>query len=632
MPNTPALPPGFTLDSQQAPPLPPGFTVDQPAQQPPSNDPRIQLQDLLIEQGKGTPGLEQQIAQLRQSTGEVSDPAMSERQLPGLGSDIVSGLKTAANVGTGLAGTIAGGIAGTVASPLGFIPGMEGTGDDVLKAVQGFANKFQLGQDDPRVREFTQNIDVASKGVNIPAGGLTGLLELATGQGVDAAVDVSRNVAKKGFSKVLGDSVMEETGSELLSTLAETTPALLGSILGMKKINPTKTPGKDFSFQTPAKKRIGELLKEGSSDVSTAGFQLKDSIITGAKKVVKSKVGKEALKQGLDPAIVAGVGGANSATKRAMRAQTRIQQARKADPVANQAIRPTDTVGKGVMERFQVVRAANRKAGADIGKVVDKLEGKVDQTVAKQGFIDDLAELDVSFNGTKPVFNNSAIRGLNAPKKIINEVSKAINRTDLSIPKESHKLKGFLDEQLKAGKSAKGGLTGKTIRVIENLRRNVDDALDSTFPAYNKVNKNFRETKLEIDKLQDIVGKKIDLMDPSTNKIAGAKLRGVMSNNQSRVPIINMMDSLQRVATKHAKKGVKFDDNLMLQTMYAETLERLFKDVKQTSLKGQVPIQTPPTTLAGLAVEGGKKVVEKVRNINEEAAFKSIQRLLKDEK
>ena len=66
MANQPALPPGFTLDTQgPQPPLPQGFTLDEEDQ-----DPLMQLQNLLAKQSKGEQGLGEQIAQLRQSTNQ----------------------------------------------------------------------------------------------------------------------------------------------------------------------------------------------------------------------------------------------------------------------------------------------------------------------------------------------------------------------------------------------------------------------------------------------------------------------------------------------------------------------------------------------------------------------------------
>ena len=71
MANQPPLPPGFTLDTQGSqPPLPQGFTLDQ--QQPEQErDPLLQLQDLIAQRAQGTQGLDQQISQLRQSTGQA---------------------------------------------------------------------------------------------------------------------------------------------------------------------------------------------------------------------------------------------------------------------------------------------------------------------------------------------------------------------------------------------------------------------------------------------------------------------------------------------------------------------------------------------------------------------------------
>ena len=187
---------------------------------------------------------------------------------------------------------------------------------------------------------------------NIPLSGLAGLTELATGQGVSQAVETIEDVQTRGLGKAAGERVFEETGSPLAATVAEVAPQAIFDIAtggaargplvaGEEALKqgarqaarqaPEVTrqavevapqvardviqAGEDvtravFDFQTPAKQRVAELIKEGAGDIDTAKF-----LLTETGKVKADKLANETIKQGFDKAVIATVKTASKADK-----------------------------------------------------------------------------------------------------------------------------------------------------------------------------------------------------------------------------------------------------------------------------------------------------------------------------
>lgn len=135
-------------------------------------------------------------------------------------------------IATGTLATAAGGLLGGAAIPLAGLR----SGVNVMQDIQE-AGTFQ-----PRTKAGQRGLqtfgDLMEAGIdlaNIPLSGFAGLLELATGQGVDQAVETIENVQEEGVSKTLGDRVFEETGDSFAAGLAESTPEATLLALGIRK-------------------------------------------------------------------------------------------------------------------------------------------------------------------------------------------------------------------------------------------------------------------------------------------------------------------------------------------------------------------------------------------------------------
>jgi hypothetical protein len=444
------------------------------------------------------------------------------------------------------------------------------------------------------------------------------------------------------FKQYLGDDTYAATGSPLLASIATTLPEATLSLLGVRGGKPsaqqlsqqraTQAISKGTSkAQSATKQKIGQMIQEGSANADTAPFKLAQSIEKGVVKVVKDPAAQSTIKQGFDPGVIAAVKGSTKLDQSKMLKMVDIMEKVKKNALYGQKNRPADVAGDTLMERVKDIVSVNKKAGKALDVEARKLKGqRVDKSPALNQFADDLDSMGVQFDAKgKPNFKGSDIEGIPSAEKIINTMVNRLRSARTNDAYAVHQLKRFIDEHISYGKKTEG-LGGKTERVLKSLRRNLDESLDVEFPDYNKVNTEYAETIGALDALKDVTGKKMDLTGPNASKATGTLLRRIMGNAQSRIPLMDAIDSIENVAQKYGKIA-KGQDDILSQILFADELDNVFKPVARTSLKGDLSsvVSEIPTTMTGLAVSGGKKAIEAVRNINEEAAFKSIKELLK---
>jgi len=121
-----------------------------------------------------------------------------------------------------------------------------------------------------------------------------------------------------------------------------------------------------------------------------------------------------------------------------------------------------------------------------------------------------------------------------------------------------------------------------------------------------------------------------------SERVIGGLLNSLDSNNKSAARIDNAAETLDLVARKY---GVDASDSAQLQILFANELDRMFKPAAATSLQGRIgqeiargAEETANQTVAGMALRGAGKGVDFIRGVNEEGAFKAIEKLLKEGK
>lgn len=568
--------------------------------------------------------------------------------------------------------------------------GVAGAGEQViggLSALGGVLSGRDLGQSVSNAEALTQSIP------DVPLGQQGQQLVKAISEKFQASPRMVQDIVNAAITlgPTLGESTFKATGSPLLASAAETLPTALSSATGLAGARQAATSGLSlptgartgaetgltvsqaaegiFNYQSPTKQRIARLIKEGSTDVETARFQLAPPGTTpppaqptglqqflniGGPKVRADAQATETIKQGFDEGVIAAIKGANPTDKKKMLDMVNIMERGKKNKRFAVTNRPSDVAGDSLLNRFRIVKSANRRAGQELDGVASGLKGqRADFNPAISQFIDDLDSIGVNIgNDVKPRFKNSDIEGVKPAERIITQLVDRMKFTKTPDAHDMHRLKRFIDEQVTFGKNSEG-LAGRTESIMKNLRRNLDQTLDDTFPEYNRVNTTYAETIGAIDSLQDVAGKKMNLTGPNADKATGTLLRRLMSNAQSRVRLLDSVNDLEAVAKKHSGTGTdivpfgspggkatkleKIDDDLLTQVLFVDELDAVFGPVARTSFQGQIDQALKQgvratTTRAGAldtALDVAGKTAEKVRGIDEDGAFKSIKNLLK---
>ena len=561
-------------------------------------------------------------------------------------------------------------------------------------AAENAIKQFQSGfaAPDPSERSQSQLKDIGGvvesvmSAANIPLSGLAGLTELATGQGVSQAVETIEDVQTRGLGKAAGERVFEETGSPLAATVAEVAPQAIFDIAtggaargplvaGEEALKqgarqaarqaPEVTrqavevapqvardviqAGEDvtravFDFQTPAKQRVAELIKEGAGDIDTAKF-----LLTETGKVKADKLANETIKQGFDKAVIATVKTASKADKIKMVKMTNIMERGKRNARFAAENRPSDVVGDTLLDKVKVIRGANLAAGRNIDRAAKDLKGKeIDISAAVDDFAQSLDNLGVKLvddgkGGFKPDFELSQLAaGDRGPlKEVIRQMN--IRGAGGVDGFAAHRMKRLIDNNVTFGK-VKTGLSGDAERALKSFRANLDASLDNTFPAYDKVNIAYADTIGALNSIQGALGTKLDLGGAQADKALGTKLRGLLSNNATRVNLLDATKEIESVARKHGAKGKLLiegkglgRDDLLNQILFVDELDSRFGPVARTSFQGQIKQAfTDAGSIASEAkispitatVKGVATIAEKLRGINDENAFSSIRDLL----
>lgn len=430
---------------------------------------------------------------------------------------------------------------------------------------------------------------------------------------VTNAIEAARNF--------LGDETYEKTGSPLLAAGAT---ALPDAVLAAFPATAARMSAKRTAFKV----KIANKIKAGETSSDVAKY-----ISDGANGVVKDVYAINAIKQGFDESVISAIKGATRTDRVKMQAMTNIVKKAKSNALYGTKNRPSDVAGNTLMERVRHIKKMNTSAGKRLGTVAKSLKGKdADFTPAIKGFTDSLDEMGVTItDDLKPSFAGSDVEGLAAPQNAISNIIKRMSSGKRGATPDAydmHRMKKYIDEQVTYGKSAEG-LAGKTERVLKKLRRDLDSALDNEFPAYNKVNTRYADTVSALDSLQDVAGKKMDLFGPNADKAIGTLLRRLMGNAQSRVNLVDAVDDIERITKKY---GGKFKDDVAVQMLYADELDNVFGPSTRTSFKAEIGKEIHRAAVGAskesLGADAASKLIERARGINNENAFKAINKVL----
>lgn len=550
--------------------------------------------------------------------------------------DIYNGLgitDAAKSIGASALGALIGGYKG--------IGELISTGDPskVAQAVE------QTQQDWSRTPESTQGqfiVDGVAKAgefgqetVNTIASGLTGLASLARTQDPSIAAQEVEMVKKDGLGPALGDEAIDRGYSPEVATALDMAGETAGALFGQRKFSAHRNNAH------PTSKEIAiDKTKQGSTDADTAKYMLEPqqsvnyregSVKTLQPQVISNPFYGELTKQGFDKGIIPVLRQSSKADISKYKKMVDIMEEGHGNLRKGALNRPSDVVGDTLQSRITVIKDMNKQAGKAVDVAATSLKGqKVNFDPVVKSFVETLnkelgVKLQLTDNGVTFNFNGSAIEGVNPAINLINDLAKRMKGSRNTDAFAVHELKRFIDEKVAYGKNA-DGLTGRTEGIIKKLRHNLDEILDNQFPDYDMANTAYSETIRALNNIQDIAGKRIDIYGPNSDKALGTLTRRLTGNAQSRQALLNSANEIENILRKN---NIPIDDDLIGQLVFSNELDRVFGDLSQTSFRaevskgiGQAEI---PTNARDLGLNIAQKGWRRVRNINDEQAYKAIR-------
>jgi len=540
--------------------------------------------------------------------------------------------ETALTTLTGATGGTAGMMYGTLKGILDSVArGDFGTDEAVKRIEQSAAENAQALTYEPKTpagKEFTQKTGEAL--APLQAVSPMALQELAS---ITAASRAFRGIPK-------GSQLIDEQGSPT---------KILKKALNKQ--------GLDFEDLTPeAKAMIPKYAERGILSSAkgldkTSEQALVQQIESGGRsdalatlkavggEVRPDKVAKEAVRQGYSPGLVQAVKTSSPATRKKMADMLRIMRRIKKNERVALDTRPSDVVGKSLINRVDYIRKRANEARDRLNQIAKtNLKGKrvnfdaIDDTLQKH--IDDLG-VRVTRNSEgklAPDFENSVISenpvAQKAVRSAINLLSKKNNRDALS----AHMLKRQFDTLIDFNKAPQQGLKGEGMRVLKDMRKQLNTIIREADDEYAKVNDTLSKSLDAINSLDDSVGS-IDIFSEGADKALGTRLRALMSNQQGRIKMENAVNSVSDAAEA---LGGKFNDDLKDLAMFSNALDERFGAVAKTSFSGQteqaarqVASQGIKSSIYQQAGEIASKGVEKARGINDFNAFNAMEELIK---
>lgn len=529
------------------------------------------------------------------------------------------------------------------------IPGGK-TGGEMVESFQDYAYQPKTESGRASMDWLGGAMENVAGVARYPLSGIAGLTELATGQGMDQAVETIGNVQENGLGPTMGDRVFEETGSPAWAAAAQTGPdaALeVGGIgAGYKALNRVNT-------MTPTKTEITRLLQENSTANKTAGYRLEGPMpesrrLTGpdnpnatASKIPEYlKLGSQwaandpfqqrAINAGFDKGVIAAIRGSSAVDRKKFLKMLDDMEAAQNNRRLSMELRPSDVAGQSVVNRFKVVRAANEEAGNRLDAVAQDLKGQeVNFDTPVNQFLQDLDSMGVNLTAdNRPIFKGSDIEDLPGPEAAVTKIMKRMRSPESMDAYELHRMKRYIDEVVTHGKNA-DGLSGKVEVVLKRLRKNLDTALDNKFEDYDAVNTQYADTITAIDDLQTATGSKIDIFSDSADKGIGTIMRRILSNATSRTEVLDAINNIDKASRRY---GYDLDDDLLTQVLFVDELDRVFSPLARTSFQGQINQAVDRLRMPTGAVDLGLRVIERgynrVKGYTPEKQYEIMRELL----
>ncbi len=651
----PKIPPGFVLEEPNIQ-IPEGFVLDSGAQ----ND-TSQRANFISAREQTLQNAANRRAFKIGDQGQATEIPTTPEPKPPLFQNIVESItprgglipperikptaEVAATLATGGAAMPAAGVAGLA----GLVPAFAGDGEESLKRGMESVQKGLTYQ--PRTE--------------------------AAQQAMGTIGDVAGKIPD--ISKIMGDFIMEKTGSPVAGTAASLLPEIASIAVGLKFFqklrpgtilkdsagNPTKIlrkeldkQGLDYDSLSVEEKNIipstvdpnmlgvkkvnpvientvKERVKFGGNESSLAGLKVvKDEIVPDA-------LANKAMRQGWEAGDIQPIKNSSPETKKRMIKMLGMMRRIKKDKSLALEINPIDVIGDSIGDRIGFVRNEINKARGELNTIANsRFKGKyADKDLVLQSVKDSFSEFEIGLKKKDgklvPDFEGSDIKD-GGSKRVVREILKDVQQNINGDAYRFHKLKKRMDSLINYDRKQlllKAGPEGE--KIAKNVRFAVNDTLRALDSSYANVNDRLSSALTAIGDLDKSVGN-IELLGKGSNQALGRKAMTLLSRNHGVTKINNAIDQLNDVSSKF---GGKFNDDTKKLVMFQDALNKRLGAQEGTSLAGQVSeaIQGSARKIGmgkkELLIEGISTVgkgIERMTGINEFNSFETMSNLLRN--
>lgn len=404
---------------------------------------------------------------------------------------------------------------------------------------------------------------------------------------------------------------------------------------------------------------IRKRIKQGSGNESLAGYKLDSK-----QKVVTDKAGVESVRQGFPPGDVASAKNTNQPTKRKMLEMLNIKRRIQGDSSVALEIRPSKLAGDELMNRFNFVRdRANtlRNELDDIARGEAALKGtlpgpgvrqglkglEIDTSSIESSVLTGLKKLnidipdDIMANTTllkdylkrKDAFVGSDISKDKTSQKLIKDTIDLLSEPGEADALRAHRIKRQIDTTVDFRKKVSGGLTDSGENFAKSVRRSLNDSIREVNPHYANVNDELSRALNSMNTFKDAMPRKVSFFADNIEEAVGQELRKLLSNYGKRQELRNSIKTLDDTS-KHF--GGEFDVDVNKLVQFNNTLDNRFGATARGSFKGEIESANirslrPTEILKDKASQAVIDSINQLRQIDDEKAFDSMQKLLKGE-
>lgn len=417
--------------------------------------------------------------------------------------------------------------------------------------------------------------------------------------GPEDGVGARKIITNKRMAKI-ADGLAEMGFSRRASAMVKSADqATMPKVKEMAEILKKGATNLDFAASNPTRQVVGDMLGTRIDFLAkakdTVGKQLRDVVdFDLAKKSVDATKVRDSLEQFLSSRL---------------RVDLPEDSAQRLSAATKNLYDDIDSITTKYGQRFD---PRELLTPADLPDIDPKDAAKLNDLYGKWRKLP--SKVGVSEEGLG--FSKSAISGSPSTQKAVKDIFiKMDDIGDLSKAnaKDLYNLRKDIDNNINFAKLGETGLEAQTQTMLKQARSEIDEILRDASSKYGDVATSYHELSEALGSFDDFVKPEVISAlksgDGLTGALYGRLLRRELGNAQSREPMIESRNLIEKMANKYAKKlkaDVKFDDNIELANKISMEFEKLDPSSLSSSLRGQ--------TEAGMQHAGTAAVNMKIGN------------------